>query len=94
MGRENRDPACVTGHGWSGPREVTAFFNRGKTRDGTGATREADVAGREGQNRLLGSSVVGRPNARRGGGGHMGALGCAPGLRTREVCSRDRKSVV
>lgn len=34
-----------------------------------GETREADVAGQEGQNRLLGSAVVWHPNARRGGEG-------------------------
>lgn len=52
-GRENRDPACVAGRGWSGPREVMDFFNRGKTRGRMGETREADVAGQEGQNNFL-----------------------------------------
>lgn len=86
-GREYRDLACITGRSWSGPREVTDFFHRGETRGGMGGTREADVAGREGQNRLLGSSVVQRPNARQGGGGHVGAPGCSPGLRTQESFS-------
>lgn len=71
-GTENHNPTCVTGRVRSGPshrgREVTGlffFFNRGKTRDGTGATREADAAGQEGKNGFLGSSVARRPNARR-----------------------------
>lgn len=50
-----------------------------KTRGRKGETREADVAGREGQNRLLGSSVVRRPNARRGGGGHVDRSVALPG---------------
>lgn len=78
-GRENRDPACVAGRGWSGPREVTDFFNRGKMRGRMGETWEADVAGQEGQNRLLGSSVVRRPNARRAVEGTWIRLVALPG---------------
>lgn len=86
-GRENRPASpAAAGPDPGKSRISSAEVKRG----GTGATREADVAGQEGQNRLLGSSVVWRPSARRGGAGRVAALGRAPGLRTRHVFSPRR----
>lgn len=85
-GRENRDPPAPPAAAGPDPGK-SRISSTDVKRFGMGATREADVAGQEGQNRLLGSSVVWRPSARQGGAGHAGALGCALGLRTWDLCS-------
>lgn len=82
-GRENRDPACVTSCGWSGARQVTDFFYRGKTRwdRGDSGSRCGRTRGAE-QTCWLFGCVASEDTA-----GRWRALGCAPGLRTWDVCS-------